>query len=147
MPAADAEAVREAIEETIRDGTVTERDGTWLLLSLRAARLKAADDAELEQLLDGLIEELSGALAYYVVAEALTDVAKYSQASKEIVRIAPVGECLIVDVEDDGVGGADASAGTGLRGLADRVAARDGVFTIESEPGSGTHVHAEIPLS
>ena len=86
------------------------------------------------------------ATAYYVVAEALTNVAKYAQASKATVRIAPVGDRLIVDVEDDGIGGADTSAGTGLRGLADRVAARDGVFTIKSEPGSGTRVHAEIPL-
>jgi signal transduction histidine kinase len=86
------------------------------------------------------------ATAYYVVAEALTNVAKYAQASKATVRIAPVGNCLIVDVEDDGIGGADTSAGTGLRGLPDRLAARDGTFTIVSEPGSGTHVHAEIPL-
>ena len=69
-----------------------------------------------------------------------------AQASKATVRIAPVGDRLIVDVKDDGIGGADTSAGTGLRGLADRVAARDGVFTLESEPGSGTRVHAEIPL-
>ena len=62
------------------------------------------------------------ATAYYVVAEALTNVAKYAQASKATVRIAPVGDRLIVDVEDDGVGGADTSAGTGLRGLADRLA-------------------------
>jgi signal transduction histidine kinase len=62
------------------------------------------------------------------------------------VRIAPVGDRLIGDVEDDDIGGANASAGTGLRGLADRVVARDGVFTIESEPGAGTRVHAEIPL-
>ena len=87
------------------------------------------------------------ATAYYVVAEALTNIAKYAQASKATVRIAPVDDRLIVDVEDDGIGGADTSAGTGLRGLADRLAARDGIFTIESEPGAGTRVHAEIPLA
>jgi signal transduction histidine kinase len=86
------------------------------------------------------------ATAYYVVAEALTNVAKYSQASKATVRIATVGDRLIVDVEDDGIGGANASAGTGLRGLADRVADRVALFSIESEPGAGTRVHAEIPL-
>ena len=271
VPADDAAAVREAIEETIRDGTVTERDGTWLrkggeaihvawsctplpmiesgpvylicgtditerkrheeeVRTSRSRIVAAADDARrrLERNLHDGAQQRPGraaalapggsqegrgrrrartaarradrgalgcaagpararprhpprradearppgavrvvadraplpvelsvqadrysepveATAYYVVAEALTNVAKYAQASKATVRIAPVGECLIVDVEDDGVGGADASAGTGLRGLADRVAARDGVFTLESEPGSGTHVHAEIP--
>ena len=272
VPAEDAPTVREAIEETIRDGTVTERDGRWLtkggdlidvawsctplpmiesgpvylicgtditerkrheaevrtsrsrivaaaddarrrlernlhdgaqqrlvvlLLSLRAARTKAADDAELVQLLDGVIDELSGAMqelrelargihpvaltkrglpaairvladraplpvelslqadrypepveatAYYVVAEALTNIAKYAHASKATVRIAAVGNRLLVDVEDDGMGGADTSAGTGLGGLADRLAALDGVFTVDSEPDAGTRVHAEIPL-
>ena len=192
---AAADDARRRLERNLHDGA--QQRLVVLLLSLRAARKKAEDNADLVQLLDGLIEELSGALqelrelargihpvaltkrglpsavrvvadraplpvelsvqadrysepveatAYYVVAEALTNVAKYAQASKATVRIAPVGDCLIVDVEDDGIGGADTSAGTGLRGLADRVAARDGVFTIESEPGSGTRVHAEIPL-
>jgi PAS domain S-box-containing protein len=270
VPLADAEDVREAIEEAIAGGTMVERDGRWvtkdggfvhvawsctplpmiesgpvylicgtditerklhaeevrtsrsrivaaaddarrrlernlhdgaqqrlvaLLLSLRAAKKSA--DGELERLLDGLIDELSGALqdlrelargihpvaltkrglgaairivadrapltvelelpaerypepveatAYYVVAEALTNVAKYAQASKATVRVAAVGDDLYIDVEDDGVGGADASGGTGLRGLADRLAALDGRFAVESTPGAGTRVHAEIPL-
>jgi signal transduction histidine kinase len=85
------------------------------------------------------------ATAYYVVAERLTNVAKYSQASKATVRIATVGDRLIVDVEDDGIGGANASAGTGLRGLADRVAALDGRLEVDSEAGRGTTVRAVIP--
>jgi signal transduction histidine kinase len=52
---------------------------------------------------------------------------------------------VLVDVDDDGVGGADPSRGSGLRGLADRVHALDGKLALESEPGRGTHLHAEIP--
>ena len=91
-------------------------------------------------------EEAVEATAYYVVVEALTNVAKYAQASAASVRIEGVDGRLVVEVEDDGVGGADAAAGSGLRGLADRIAALDGSFTIESPPGSGTRLRAEIPL-
>ena len=66
-----------------------------------------------------------------------TNVAKYAHASKATVRIAAVGDRLLVDVEDDGIGGANTSAGTGLGGLADRLAAI-GVFTVASEPDSRT---------
>jgi signal transduction histidine kinase len=52
----------------------------------------------------------------------------------------------VVEVQDDGVGGADPTAGTGLRGLADRVAALDGTFAVQSPPGGGTRVRAELPL-
>jgi signal transduction histidine kinase len=52
----------------------------------------------------------------------------------------------VVEISDDGVGGADASAGTGLRGLADRIAALDGGFSVDSPPGEGTRIRAEIPL-
>jgi signal transduction histidine kinase len=62
------------------------------------------------------------------------------------VRIADEPGRLVVEVEDDGIGGADPAAGTGLRGLADRVAALDGTFAVESPSGGGTHVRAELPL-
>ena len=84
--------------------------------------------------------------AYYVVVEALTNVAKYANASAAAVRISPSDGCLVVEVEDDGVGGADPTEGSGLNGLADRVAALDGRFVVDSEPGAGTRVRAEIPL-
>jgi PAS domain S-box-containing protein len=86
------------------------------------------------------------AAAYYVVSEALANVVKYAAASKAAVRVHPDGDRLVVEIEDDGVGGADESAGTGLHGLADRIAALDGRFRVESPPGKGTRVHAEIPL-
>ena len=87
------------------------------------------------------------AAAYYVVAEALTNVAKYAHATSVSVSAAPHNGALVVTVADDGVGGADPEAGSGLRGLADRVAAFDGTLTVESPAGAGTSIRAEIPLT
>ena len=87
------------------------------------------------------------AAAYYVISEALTNIAKYAHASSAHVRVRPSAEeTVIVEVIDDGVGGADPTAGTGLRGLSDRVAALDGTFAVVSPPGGGTRIVAEIPL-
>jgi PAS domain S-box-containing protein len=86
------------------------------------------------------------AAAYYVVSEALANVAKYAEATSAAVRIAGTDEVVSVEVADDGVGGADASAGSGLRGLVDRVAALDGTLRVESPPGGGTRIVAEIPV-
>ncbi len=83
--------------------------------------------------------------AYFVVAEALTNVAKYSHAKHVIVRLSRRGRSLEVDVIDDGVGGAEPTGGSGLRGLEDRVAAIGGELRLESRAGAGTRVHAEIP--
>jgi signal transduction histidine kinase len=84
--------------------------------------------------------------AYFVIAEALTNVAKYAKASRATVRIARHDGRLVVEVSDDGVGGADPCGGTGLRGLADRVAALDGRLELRSAGGGGTVVRAEIPV-
>jgi PAS domain S-box-containing protein len=86
------------------------------------------------------------AAAYYVVAESLTNVAKYADAQAAHVRVVREDGIAVVEVEDDGVGGADASRGSGLRGLADRVEALEGRLTITSANGRGTRVRAEIPL-
>jgi signal transduction histidine kinase len=86
------------------------------------------------------------AAAYYVVAEALTNVAKYAQASVAHVRVSRDNGRAFVEVSDDGVGGADATTGSGLRGLADRVAALDGTLDVESPHGGGTRIRAELPL-
>jgi len=85
--------------------------------------------------------------AYFVVAEALTNVTRYSQATHAEIDIGRDNGTLVVEVRDDGVGGADPDRGSGLRGLADRVAAVDGRLLVTSEPGSGTVVHAEIPCA
>jgi signal transduction histidine kinase len=85
--------------------------------------------------------------AYFVTAEALTNVATYAKASTARVSAAQTDNRLVLTIEDDGVGGAQPSAGSGLTGLADRLAAVDGTLTVSSEPGSGTRIRAEIPLS
>jgi signal transduction histidine kinase len=85
--------------------------------------------------------------AYYVVAEALTNVAKYAAASRATVDIARVNGKLVVQVIDDGVGGADPDGGTGLRGLSDRLAVIEGRLEIDSTPGQGTTITAKIPCA
>jgi signal transduction histidine kinase len=87
------------------------------------------------------------AAAYFVVAEALTNVAKYSRAERAAVDIRRTGDEVRVLVEDDGVGGADLERGTGLRGLVDRLAALDGTLAIDSPPGGGTRLRARIPCT
>jgi PAS domain S-box-containing protein len=84
--------------------------------------------------------------AYFTVSEALTNVAKYAQATHATVRIATEDGCLLVEVADDGIGGAEAGAGSGLAGLTDRVGAIDGTLTVTSPPGEGTIVRATLPL-
>jgi PAS domain S-box-containing protein len=86
------------------------------------------------------------AAAYYVVAESLTNVAKYARATAVQVRVQREARVLVVIVSDDGVGGADPADGSGLHGLADRVSVLDGTLAIESPKGRGTSIRAEIPL-
>jgi signal transduction histidine kinase len=85
------------------------------------------------------------AAAYYVVSEALANVAKYADASSVSVKVGRENGYAVVEVVDDGVGGADPELGSGLHGLADRVEALDGDLWIESPPGHGTRIRAEIP--
>jgi signal transduction histidine kinase len=87
------------------------------------------------------------AAAYFLVSEALANVAKHAGATGARVSVVEADGRVLVDVDDDGVGGADPSRGSGLRGLADRVHALDGELEVESRPGSGTHVHAEMPCA
>ena len=87
------------------------------------------------------------ATAYFVVSEALANVAKYASATRATVTAECPGDSLRVEVADDGVGGADPGTGSGLRGLADRVAALGGSLSIVSPTGGGTRVVAEIPLA
>jgi PAS domain S-box-containing protein len=84
--------------------------------------------------------------AYFVVAEALTNVAKYANAKTARVMATSSDDCLTLTIEDDGVGGAHASAGSGLSGLHDRITALSGTLTLNSPPGRGTRIRAEIPL-
>jgi signal transduction histidine kinase len=84
--------------------------------------------------------------AYFIAAEALTNVAKYAQASTARITATRSTDRLVVAVEDDGAGGANPYPGSGLSGLRDRVAALDGTLTVDSPPGAGTRIRAEIPL-
>jgi len=85
--------------------------------------------------------------AYFVVAEALANVAKYADASEAWVTVGRENGNASVEIRDDGTGGATPDGGTGLRGLADRVGALDGRLTVESPPGRGTRILAEIPCA
>jgi signal transduction histidine kinase len=85
--------------------------------------------------------------AYFTVSEALTNVAKYAQATHASVRVATEDGTLVVEIRDDGIGGAEASTGSGLSGLADRVGACDGDLSVASPPGEGTLVRAVLPLA
>jgi signal transduction histidine kinase len=83
--------------------------------------------------------------AYFLVAEALTNVAKYARATQATVSVVGDDGVAVVEVRDDGVGGADPSVGSGLRGLADRIAALDGELELQSPPGEGTTLRARLP--
>ncbi|MGI8430197.1 MAG: sensor histidine kinase [Solirubrobacteraceae bacterium] len=85
------------------------------------------------------------AAAYFVIAEALTNVLKYAHASLATIRAHEDGEEIVVECQDDGVGGANECGGSGLLGLRDRVGALDGTFSVISPPGGGTLVRARIP--
>jgi signal transduction histidine kinase len=87
------------------------------------------------------------AAAYYIIAEAITNVAKYASASHAAVTVGQVNGHILVEVKDDGVGGADPQGGSGLRGIADRVEALNGRLRVQSPQGGGTTITAEIPPS
>ena len=82
---------------------------------------------------------------YYLVCEALANVAKHAEASQATVAIVQSDGRVSVEVADDGIGGADSAKGSGLRGLLDRVEALDGSLDVQSD-GAGTRVRAEIPV-
>jgi signal transduction histidine kinase len=100
---------------------------------------------ELEGTPGGRLPERVESAAYFVVAEALTNVARYSKATHASVKVTRDDGRVLVEVSDDGVGGADPSAGSGLRGLLDRVSALEGMLQVDSRPGRGTMVRAVIP--
>ena len=83
---------------------------------------------------------------YFFVSEALANVVKHARAAHARVRLCIEGSDLVVDVSDDGVGGATPTGNTGLAGLADRIAALDGDLVVTSVPAQGTTLHATVPL-
>jgi signal transduction histidine kinase len=85
--------------------------------------------------------------AYYVVSESLANIAKHAQATNAKVAVTREEDHLVVEVVDDGIGGADTERGSGLRGLADRVEALGGRLRVWTPVGGGTRVRAEIPCA
>jgi signal transduction histidine kinase len=145
---ASREELAQALEELrelargIHPAVLTDR-------GLEAALEALAARAPLPVEIDGARCELPPqvqAAAYYVVSESLANVTKYAQASAVEVKVVCNNGSAIVEVADDGVGGADPLRGSGLRGLADRVESLSGTLEVESPPGVGTRVRAKIPL-
>ena len=147
LVATAAAELGEAIEELrvlargIHPAVLTER-------GLGPALRALADRTHLPVTVEATVERLPESVevaAYFVVAEALTNVARYADAHTVRVAVERVDGTARVEIADDGVGGADPARGSGLRGLADRVAALDGKLAVESPAGAGTRVTAVIP--
>jgi signal transduction histidine kinase len=114
--------------------------------ALDALFARATIPVEIEQLPEERLTPAVEAAAYYVIAEAITNVGRYADASHATVSVERINGAATVVVSDDGVGGADPGGGSGLRGLAARVEALDGRLDIDSPPGHGTRITAKIPL-
>ncbi len=108
---------------------------------------RAALPTRLHLALDRRLPDQVESAAYFLVSEAVTNAAKHSHGSEVRVRAADDRQSLTVEVADDGIGGATTAGGSGLRGLADRVEALGGRFTVSSPPGRGTTLRAEIPCA
>ena len=139
--AAALEELRE-LARGIHPAILTDR-GLEAALEALAARAPLPVEIEGPQL---ELPENVEAAAYYVVSEALANVTKYAQASLVKVSVEQENGYALVEVVDDGVGGADPLRGSGLSGLSDRLASLSGKLSVVSPPGAGTRVRAEIPL-
>ncbi len=128
----------------IHPAVLTDR-GLGAALGSVAARASLPVDVAvaLERRLPAAVE----VAAYYLVAEALTNIAKHACATRATVHAFVAGRRLVVVVTDDGIGGARMDGGSGLRGLADRVEALGGTLRVSGGPGTGTCVRAEIPIA
>ncbi len=144
---ADAE-LRAALEELrelargIHPAVLTEHG---LGPALKTLAERSAVPVSISFVPDERLPAVAEAAIYFLVSEALANVTRYAHASRVEVNVVRHNGSVRVDVEDDGVGGADPACGTGLRGLVDRVQAIDGKLELVSPPGGGTHLRAEIP--
>jgi len=146
---ASREELMQALEELrelargIHPAVLTDRG---LEAALEALAGRAALPVEIDCIPDVELPPPVEAAAYYVVSEALANITKYAGASAVKVSIGQVDGYALVEVADDGVGGADPTRGSGLSGLSDRVASLNGKLVIDSPPGAGTRIRAEIQL-
>jgi signal transduction histidine kinase len=138
--AAGLEDIRE-LARGLHPSLLTERG---LAAALEALLMRTPMAIELEYRVGRRLPEAVEAAAYYVAAEAIANVHKHACATHAVVRVTVEDRYLCVSVVDDGRGGAD-PAGAGLRGLADRVDALGGALHVDSPPGAGTRLRAEIP--
>jgi len=118
-----------------------------LVPALEALARRSTVPVELDLRLNGRLPKQVETAGYFVVAEALTNVIKYAGATHARLTASDAGGVLWLEVDDDGVGGADPANGSGLSGLSDRVAALDGELVVDSPVGKGTRVSARIPSS
>jgi signal transduction histidine kinase len=121
--------------------------GHGLEVALEQLSANAPIPVRLSVRLDGRLPDSLEVAAYYVVSECLANVARYASATTASVDVGLQNDDVVVEIVDNGVGGADTERGTGLRGLADRVEALDGRLRIWSPAGGGTRVRAEIPCA
>jgi len=121
--------------------------GHGLGVALEQLAARAPVPVRLTVEIDGRLPEPLEVAAYYLVSESLANVGKYARASFVTVDVSRRNGQVLVEVVDDGIGGADTELGSGLRGLADRVEALDGRLRIWSPSGGGTLVRAEIPCA
>jgi signal transduction histidine kinase len=143
--AGELEAALEELRELARGIHPAVLSDRGLDTALETLARRAPVPVELGALPHERLPEAIELAAYFVVAEALTNVAKYAEASHATVNVERHNGRLLVEVADDGVGGADPENGTGLRGLADRLAVIEGRLEVDSTPGSGTTIRARIP--
>ncbi|MEV6631128.1 histidine kinase [Actinoplanes sp. NPDC051470] len=118
-----------------------------LAVALESLAARAPVPASLAVDLPGRLAESVEVAAYYVVSECLTNIGKHAAATSATVRVSCDDGTLVIEVADDGRGGADAERGSGLRGLADRVETLGGRLRVRTPPGEGTRVRAELPCS
>lgn len=116
-----------------------------LAVALESTVARAPVPVRLSVALEGRVAEAVEVAAYYVVSESLANIGKHAEATKATVDLFCTNDTLVVEVVDDGVGGADTERGTGLRGLADRVESVGGRLRVWSPRGGGTRVKAELP--
>jgi signal transduction histidine kinase len=121
--------------------------GHGLEVALESLAARAALPVRLTVDIEQRLPERVEVAAYYVVSESLTNIDKHAEAHDATVHVARTGASLVVEVVDDGIGGADTEAGTGIRGLADRVEALGGRLRVWTPRGGGTRVEAEIPCA
>jgi PAS domain S-box-containing protein len=140
---AEASAELRELARGIHPAVLTERG---LAPAITALADRAPVRVDIVELPEDRFPPAAEATAYFTVAEALTNVAKYADATHATVRLARENGELAIEVRDDGKGGARAAPGSGLAGLADRVGALDGSLSVESPPGEGTLLRAVLPL-